>query len=85
MRYATGEEMALGDEVLAGGMNGVIVCDFDNHLFAEGFEGWDMPTVEMLGGGTLSSGVLVETKEAGLIHYESGTTGISLVRASRCS
>lgn len=85
MRYATGEEMAVGDEVLADGMSGVIVCDFDNRLFAEGFERCDMPTVEMLGGGTLSSGVLVETKEAGLIHYESGTTGVGLVRASRCS
>jgi hypothetical protein len=83
MRYTTGQEMAVGDEVLADGMSGVIVCDFDNHVFAEGFEGWDMPTIELPGGGTLSSGVLVETKEAGLVHYESGTSGVSLVRAAR--
>ena len=85
MRYATGREMEVGDEVLADGMDGIIVCDFDNRLFAEGFVGWDMPSVEMLRSGALSSGVMVETKQAGLLHYESGTTGISLVRAARCS
>ena len=80
MRYATGAEMAVGDEVLADGMSGVIVCDFDNRRFAKGYEDWDVPTVEMLGGGTLSSGVMVETKEAGLIHYESGMSGIVSIR-----
>lgn len=80
MRYSTGEEMAVGDDVVADGMDGVIVCDFDNCRFARGYEKWDMPTVEMLGGGTLSSGVMVDTVKAGLVHYGSGTNGILLVR-----
>jgi hypothetical protein len=85
MRYATGREMAVGDEVLADDMRGVIVCDFDNRRFADGFESWDTPTIEMVGGGTLSSGVLIQTKEAGLIHYENSMTGIDLVRPFCCS
>jgi len=85
MRYSTGEEMAVGDGVLADGMSGVIVCDFDNRLFAEGYESWDMPTAQMVGGGTLSSGVMIHTEEAGLIHYKNGTTGIDLARPYRCS
>jgi hypothetical protein len=73
MRYPTGREMKVGDEVVADGMRGVIVCDFDSREFAKGYEAWDVPpTLEMLGGGTLSSGIMIETAEAGLVHYESG-------------
>jgi hypothetical protein len=81
MRYADGREMMVGDEVLADGMSGFIVCDFDNRRFAEGHEGWDMPTVEMVGGGTLSSGVMIDTVEAGLVHYASDIGDIQLVRS----
>lgn len=80
MRYSTGEEMAVGDDVVADGMDGVIVCDFDNRRFANGYEKWDKPSIETSGGGTLSSGVMVDTVEAGLVHYGSGTDGIILVR-----
>ena len=52
------------------------MCDFDNQGFLNGYEGWNMPTVEMLGGGTLSSGVMIETKEAGLVHYPQEDEGI---------
>lgn len=83
MLYSSGVEMAVGDEVLADGMSGVIVCDFDNRNFADGYDGWDMPMVEMLGGGTLSSGVMIHTKEGGLIHYEAGTGEIDLIRSVR--
>lgn len=69
MNYLTGQQVKIGDHVLADGMTGVVVCDFDNREFLEGYEGWDMPTVEMLGGGTLSSGVMIDTKEAGLVHF----------------
>lgn len=79
MRYSTGEEMAVGHDVLVDGMSGVIVCDFDKRMFADGYESWDTPTVEMPGGGTLSSGVMVTTKKAGLVHYESGSEDIVLV------
>ncbi|MER9349995.1 hypothetical protein [Mesorhizobium sp. M0227] len=73
MQYATGQTMKVGDEIIADGMRGLIVCDFDNREFAEGYETWDMPTIEMIGGGTLSSGVMIETAEAGMIHYVQGS------------
>lgn len=73
----------VGDEVRADGMRGIIVCDFDNRRFADGYEGWDIPTVEMLGGGTLTSGVMVDTEEAGLVHYAAGTGVIELLRSAR--
>ncbi|PWJ85107.1 hypothetical protein C8D77_12923 [Mesorhizobium loti] len=73
MQYATGQKMKVGDEVVADGMRGLIVCDFDTREFAVGYDTWDMPTTEMLGGGTLSSGVMIETAEAGMIHYVEGS------------
>ena len=76
MRYATGEEMAVGDVVIADGMNGVIVRDFDNRRFASGYEGWNVSTVGMLDGSILASGVMVNTQEAGLVHYRSENDGI---------
>lgn len=57
------------------GMTGVVVCDFDNREFLEGYADWDMPDVEMLGGGKLSSGVMVRTVVAGMIHYEDEEAG----------
>ena len=75
MHYPTGEKMRVGDRVVADGMTGVIVCDFDHRECLEGYSGWDMPDVEMLGGGTLSSGVMIETVEAGLVHYENEGIG----------
>ncbi|KAA3450471.1 hypothetical protein C7I87_12730 [Mesorhizobium sp. SARCC-RB16n] len=84
MQYATGQTIKIGDEVIADGMKGVVVCDFDNRKFAEGYETLDMPTIEMLGGGTLSSGVMIETVEAGMIHYVDGIGVIDFVQpASR--
>lgn len=76
VRYISGQMMRVGDEVVADGMPGVIVCDFDNREFAEGYGDWDLPEVEMLGGGTLSSGVMVNTLEAGLVHYPDGAGDI---------
>jgi hypothetical protein len=79
VKYASGQTMRVGDAVIADGMTGEIVCDFEHREFAEGYEGWDMPEVEMLDGGKLDSGVMIETVEAGLIHYPSGTGDITLV------
>lgn len=78
MEYATGRQVEVGHAVLADGMAGIIVCDFDNHRFAEGFGDWNAPSTEMLGGGRLWSGVMVHTEEAGLIHYDSGASGLEL-------
>jgi hypothetical protein len=75
VRYSTGEPIKVGDSVIADGMTGVVVCDFDKREFLEGFSGWDMRGVEMLGGGTLSSGIMVETADAGMVHYENEQVG----------
>lgn len=83
MLYATGRQIEVGDDVLADGMNGTIVCDFDNRRFAKGYEEWDVPDAELVGGGRLMSGVMVNTEEAGLIHYDSGTTGLEFLSATR--
>ena len=73
MQYATGRTMKVGDEVIADGMRGKIVCDFDSREFAEGYENWDSPTTETIGGGTLSAGIIIETAEAGMVHYVQGS------------
>ena len=80
VRYISGQMMRVGDEVVADKMPGTIVCDFDNRVFAEGYADWDLPEVEMLGGGTLSSGIMILTLEAGLIHYPDGTGNIAPAR-----
>lgn len=79
MRYSGGQLVTVGDRVLVDGMQGVVVCDFDSRTFLDGYADWDMPTKEMLGGGTLSSGIMVKTTEIGLVHYEDGTGSILLV------
>jgi len=76
MNYATGRAIKIGDRVLADGMAGVVVCDFDHREFLDGHEAWDMPEVEMVGGGRLSSGVMIDTAEADLVHYPVMTDGI---------
>ena len=83
MEYASGQTMRVGDEVIAQGMTGVIVCDFDNREFAIGYSDWDAPEIEMLGGGTLSKGVMIETAEAGLVYYEDASWPIDFVRAKQ--
>jgi hypothetical protein len=75
--------MTVGDEVIADGMSGVIVCDFDDRQFLDGYEDWDTPTVEMAGGGKLSVGVMIKTVEAGLVHYEHEDEDIEFVRPAR--
>lgn len=72
MKYPTGEMIKIGDRVIVDGMEGVVVCDFDSREFLAGFGDWDMPDVEMLGGGKLDSGAMIKTVEAGLIHYREG-------------
>ena len=75
MNYSTGKQMWIGDKVVADGMSGIIVCDFDNREFLEGYSDLDMPGVEMVGGGALSSGVMIKTVEAGLVYYQNEEFG----------
>lgn len=82
MMYSTGQPIMVGDHVKVDGMAGIVVCDFDNRAFLAGYSEWDMPDVEMIGGGTLSSGIMIKTTEAGLIYYEQGSEHILFVEAS---
>ncbi len=76
MDYSTGQRIEVGDRVVADGMAGLVVADFETREFLEGYERWDMPTAEMIGGGTLSCGVMIKTEECGLIHYAEEDEGI---------
>jgi hypothetical protein len=72
MRYrADASEIHAGDHVLVeGDVPGVVVCDFDNWQAIAGYEGW-LTKEELVGGGKLSSGIMVETKDLGMVHYPS--------------
>ncbi|MFZ2995630.1 MAG: hypothetical protein WA070_05520 [Sphingobium sp.] len=71
--------MKLGDKVVADGMCGVIVCDFDSREFAEGYEHLNPQPVDLNDGDIPSTGVMIKTVEAGLVHYGDGTCGIERV------
>jgi hypothetical protein len=69
MNYINGQAIKVGDHVLVeNGIPGVVVCDFDNQESLEEYADWS-PSVELHGGGTLASGVLIKTEELGLLHY----------------
>jgi hypothetical protein len=70
MRYVNEERsIQAGDSVLVeGGVKGVVVCDFDHWTCLSGYESW-LSKVEVVGGASLSSGILVETSEIGMVHY----------------
>jgi hypothetical protein len=64
----SGEEVRVGDRVLVeGNVPGTVVCDFDNWKSLDGYEHW-LTTEELVGGGTLKSGIMVETTELGFVH-----------------
>lgn len=70
MRYVNdGSEISVGDAVvIEGNVPGVVVCDFDRWVCLEGYEDW-LTRDELVGGGKISSGVMVESKELGFVHY----------------
>lgn len=69
--HPDGRRICVGDTVLVeGNIKGVVVCDFDHRQCRAGYEAW-MSTEEMLGGGHLSTGVMIETAEIGMVHYAS--------------
>jgi len=72
MRYRSdGSEITIGDRVLVdGNVSGVVVCDFDRWQCLAGYERW-LTKEELVGGGRLSSGVMVKTKDLGFLHYPS--------------
>ena len=70
MRYKSdGSEISVGDLVIVeGNVHGRVVCDFDRWRSLAGYEGC-LTKEELVGGGKLSSGVMVESKELGMAHY----------------
>ncbi len=61
MKYLCGDEIFIGDEVIADRSEGIVVCVIDTKQFSEDYpeEGWSY----------LEKGCLIETKEMGLLHY----------------
>ena len=70
MRYKKdGTEIILGDQVLVeGNVPGFVVCNFDTWQCLEGYESW-LTKEDLVGGGKLSSGVMIKTNELGFLHY----------------
>jgi hypothetical protein len=72
MKYLDGRAVMLGDLVdLGGRMTGVVIACFDDGLFAPDFprEKW----------GILTAGVMVNSEQAGLIHYPEPNVDLVLV------
>lgn len=62
MNYSNGESVLLGDKVsLGGGLSGTVVAIIDTRDFSKGY----VPDEWLY----LATGALVESPEAGLVHY----------------
>jgi len=69
MRYVeTDQEISIGDRVVVGPSPGLVVCDFEKWVALPGYEDWLIKD-ELVGGGHLASGVMIETQQYGFIHY----------------
>lgn len=69
MKYLdSGKDIQVGDVVKVDGVDGVVVCDYENNIALDGYESWLIKET-LVGGGNLSTGIMVDTKEYGLIHY----------------
>ncbi|BBS36308.1 hypothetical protein ACJ9N4_01680 [Enterobacter sp. LM3] len=69
MKYVNGgKNIKIGDIVNVDGVDGIVVCDYENSIALDGYEGW-LIKEELIGGGYFSSGIMVDTKDYGLIHY----------------
>jgi hypothetical protein len=65
----TGLPIQVGDHVIVeGNVRGIVVCDYDQGKCLEGYDDW-LTKETLIGGGTLSKGVMVNTNELGFIHY----------------
>jgi hypothetical protein len=73
MHYSDGNKILLGDLVtLGGGMTGVIVCDFEEENFAQGYNKSEWKEFK--------KGIMVESSQAGLIYYEEEFFDLTLVK-----
>ena len=79
MKYCNGEEIKSGDIVIIKGIGeGRIVCDYDKRECLKGYESWLIDD-ELVAGGFLSDGVMIETKSLGFLHYPRQDEDISLI------
>ena len=72
MNYPNGDQIKLGDTIkLWDGCIGVVVCSFDDKQYSNDFieKEW----------GYLEVGILVDTNEAGLIHYTEPEVDFELI------
>lgn len=81
MRYKqNGEVIKIGDQVIVeGNVKGVVVCDFDQKKCLAGYEDW-LTNDELIGGGKLSSGVMIKSDELGFLHYPEDDDDIFLAK-----
>ncbi|MFW0766980.1 hypothetical protein ACN0IV_14220 [Trabulsiella odontotermitis] len=73
MKYPDNSNILLGDIVtLGGGMTGVVVCNFENEEFANGFnkDEW----------GHFKTGIMVKSSQAGLVYYAEDCIDLTLVK-----
>lgn len=81
MRYKQNDvPVKIGDQVIVeGNVTGIVVCDFDQKKCLDGYEDW-LTDDELIGGGKLSSGIMVKTDELGFLHYPEEDDDIRLVK-----
>ena len=74
MKYPDGNEVRIGDKVIADDSEGIVVCVIDTKQFSDNYpEGWSY----------LGRGVLIETKKWGLIHYPEIDEDVVLVERTK--
>jgi len=74
MKYITGEKIKLGDIVgMGSGMRGVVVYDYGSNECYPGFNSWD----------TLQYGILVKSKQMGMVHYPDPDMDLSLIKREK--
>lgn len=82
MKYAGSIKMIkIGDIVRVDGLDGIVVCDYENNIALHGYEDWLIKD-ELVGGGYLSTGIMVETEKAGFIYYPDEDIDIKLISSS---
>ncbi len=73
MNYLSGQKIMVGDKVsLGGGMNGIVVCSIDDNQFSTAFPESDWREV-------LKTGVLINSEQAGLIHFPEQNIDLELI------
>ena len=83
MKYTdSGKKINAGDLVFVENRaRGLVICDYDDWVCVPGYERW-LTKAELVGGGTLSSGIMVESKELGFIHYSQDDDDVVFISSS---